>query len=829
MKQHVVSGILCLAMAGCAQSRLAVTKEKEDSIRPNPVALKPVPSVYDTVNLGMGGKAVSQTAMANPDDPLWAGQAKVALVPKAKTPNDLAASTPRGRTDPAPASSAPTVPPATALAQAPPAPPSAPDRAPAAVASARPWGRSADDTDWPPPPRAANEWAPPAVAGLSAAAAARSTPAGPASAQPAAVPADPPIAAVSNLPPIADATPGGAGVNVAGAAGANDGRPGQTGAAAADSPIPLEASSAKPPSAAHERDPLLGPDPDVMPQMTPVPELESSTAARAKSPAGAPATAADPATGKTANTATGKTANTARPPVANPDPKPAGSVAGANSGPGDRLKPPDLAAPVAPGPELPAAPPSLEAAPPVQAAGSPGAKPPAPDISAAPALPELPPAGPAPSPSANPAAPDAAPAPAAPALPPLPGDPDKTTAVSKPAPPGLLAAEVPLEPAPGSSGASAEAAFQLIDGPPLRLPRRDGQVVLASAASPGKDPASEFTVNPNQKAAGRPVARVGDEIITQHDLMMAFRDAIGRYPQLRQESDLDTQEKLAKRQARVMLLRQTLAELIQRSMLAQEAKRLIVKHDPKEYDRFLEIADRAWREEELAPLKRRLNVESDQQIREKLAEQSRSLEAMRQNFIQAGLAEHFLHEKIKDKLTVELPELLQYYNHHIHEFDRPALITWREFVVDTAKYKSRDEARQKAERFLHRLQNGDDFSALAQAESDGPSSSRSRGGLMQTSPGGYAVPAVNAALGTLAIGQLSTILEGPESYHVIKVENRRPPGPASFEEVQDNIRPIIARQKEHEERIAYISKLRKKTVIWTVYEGTPDDPQLLLP
>src|SRR5262249_3515606 len=150
----------------------------------------------------------------------------------------------------------------------------------------------------------------------------------------------------------------------------------------------------------------------------------------------------------------------------------------------------------------------------------------------------------------------------------------------------------------------------------------------------------------------------------------------------------------------------------------------------------------------LPPMKRAYHVETEAQLRQKLTEQGRSLDAMKQTFRQLFLTDIFLHDKLKDKMSVELPDLLRYYNERVphHDFDRPAQITWRELVVDTAKFKSREEARQKADGLLQRLQNGADFAKLAQAESDGPSSSRSRGGLMQTSPGGYAVPAVNSAL-----------------------------------------------------------------------------------
>ncbi len=59
---------------------------------------------------------------------------------------------------------------------------------------------------------------------------------------------------------------------------------------------------------------------------------------------------------------------------------------------------------------------------------------------------------------------------------------------------------------------------------------------------------------------------------------------------------------------------------------------------------------------------------------------------------------------------------------------------------------------------------------------------------MQTSPGSYAVEAVNQALDTLPVNQVSPVLEGPTSYHIVLVENRRAAGPATFKEIQDEMR-----------------------------------------
>ena len=95
---------------------------------------------------------------------------------------------------------------------------------------------------------------------------------------------------------------------------------------------------------------------------------------------------------------------------------------------------------------------------------------------------------------------------------------------------------------------------------------------------------------------------------------------------------------------------------------------------------------------------------------------------------------------------------------------------------------------------------------------------------MKTTPGSYAVNSINVALDALPIGQVSGVLEGPDSFHVLRVENRRPAGPASFEELQDQIRPALENQKYRDERIAFVAKLKKNTLI-SIYNPNMDDPQ----
>jgi peptidyl-prolyl cis-trans isomerase SurA len=424
-------------------------------------------------------------------------------------------------------------------------------------------------------------------------------------------------------------------------------------------------------------------------------------------------------------------------------------------------------------------------------------------------MPELPPSGSATTkPNGSVATPppiEAAPAATAPGQPGAPAgiDPpiqlERSSAASKPANAGLAAAGLPSEPASADVSVAARASDV----------RRDSQIILASAEK-SKVPSKTRPHSP--KNAGLPAARVGDEVITFRDLNSAVAELKSRYgiPQI---NGFDSVQEMQLRQFEARLRNEALNTLIDQSLLVQEAKHHL--KDKKMLEKAYDAADGIFHDNEVVPLERKYNVDNERQLKEKLAEEGKSLDAMRTAFRRYFLAHNYLHEKIKDRLNVELPDLLKYYNDHVyeHEFDRPAQITWREIVVEADQHKTREEAQKKALALLEKLGHGADFAALAKNESEGPTSSRNKGGLMETAPGSYVVKQINDALDKLPLGQHSGIIEGPNSFHIIKVEKRRPAGPASFEEVQDKIKPKLVDQKRQEESTAFLAKITRDALI----------------
>ncbi len=543
-------------------------------------------------------------------------------------------------------------------------------------------------------------------------------------------------------------------------------------------------------------DPLLGPNPEMMPPMPDLPEASSVPVKKAAQPAVAKPAAARPAALRSPASSSAA--------VAAPDVKPAAL--------------PDL-------PTLPEPPPAAGAPP----ASSPSASGPA----AAPVPIELETApGPSPDSGAG-----VSPAPAA-----SPAGSGDSAALTEPAPAGSVVALPSLEAAPPTTAAVAAIAASRAPSA-AGSPPSDPQFVLASGELIKKQPAPP--TDPKNSAdrrrrvellePGRPLAKVGEEVVTYHDVMALVLQHRA-YEQLFAAAFTgnDSEKREAEKHLKMLKIAM-LEDLINRSLLAQEAKRQITKQKEgaKMLDAIYEEADQRFHDTEVLPLQRKYNLDTEAQVREKLAEGGRSLPEMQRSFRQMFLGEMFLHTKVRDKVKVELPDMRKYYAEHVkkHEFDRPALITWREIVVEPARSApsktkgdatkipfegesiNRAAARGEAIAILERLRHGEDFATLARKESDGPSASRNNGGLMETSPGGYGIPAVNKALESLRIGQVSDLIEGPDGFHIVKVEKRRGAGPASFEELQSKIKPLIENEKWIAERNALIAKLRKSNYI----------------
>lgn len=337
-----------------------------------------------------------------------------------------------------------------------------------------------------------------------------------------------------------------------------------------------------------------------------------------------------------------------------------------------------------------------------------------------------------------------------------------------------VAAPPELEPVPETAVASVEpeAPAPAEQELPIGRPEDDPEVSRASYW-PDTEP-----------IVGEWIARVDDDVITVHEFLSDVKRRI---------QGVDQAHVTPEQRGRLNVA--VLDHLIDRSLVIQEARRKGLK-DEKRWEMITKGGVELWEKQRLPLLLKQYGAEDRYELEQRMAERGFSLDEEIETFKLDFIYHQFLLSKVSTRLNVDLPEMRAYYLAHRDDaiFQQDSQYTWREIVVRRTGTADPAAVRvDKAEQALARIHRGEDFAAVARALSDGPNAAD--GGLWKTAPGGYGVAAVNEALERLRPGEVSGIVEGPSSHHIVKLESYRPAGRMSFAEVQTLIREALEQQK----------------------------------
>ncbi len=232
-----------------------------------------------------------------------------------------------------------------------------------------------------------------------------------------------------------------------------------------------------------------------------------------------------------------------------------------------------------------------------------------------------------------------------------------------------------------------------------------------------------------------------------------------------------------------------------------------------------------WEEQQIPKLIEEHKVTDRYELEATLGDGPRSLKALHQRYVDDTLIAFFLQVRIRPETQPQLPELLAHYAEHRSTFAEPDKVVWNELVCKFGPGSDTTEAEayQLAQSWIAQLAQGAKFAELAR-DSDGLHTDH--GWRRETSLGGFKVEAINQALQKLPIGQVSPVIEGPTSLHVIRILSRTPARIAPFHEVQDQVKQAVAQQKRTKALKRVLQELRDQTTIRTIFDGTESDPNI---
>ncbi len=167
--------------------------------------------------------------------------------------------------------------------------------------------------------------------------------------------------------------------------------------------------------------------------------------------------------------------------------------------------------------------------------------------------------------------------------------------------------------------------------------------------------------------------------------------------------------------------------------------------------------------------------------------------------------------EVRSGVMVGEGEMKRYYQEHRERFALPEEYTLSQILILPRSSEDRADAHDKARRVMDLLKRGEKFEDLALQYSDGPNASR--GGRLGFVRQGELLPAIERAIAPLVPGGISDIIETPEGFHIIRVDEKKPKQFRPFEEVRFEIQGLVFQQKSEDVFQSWLVELKNKAYI----------------
>ena len=336
-------------------------------------------------------------------------------------------------------------------------------------------------------------------------------------------------------------------------------------------------------------------------------------------------------------------------------------------------------------------------------------------------------------------------------------------------------------------------------------------------------PVRDRTITPTPSSGAQPleggeiVARVDGRIVLASDVLWQVNQII--------EANRDRIPPEEIEKARRGLLRQQVMGLIDTKVLYADFRRTVPAENIPSIEKNLV---KPFEEGEIPRLIKMLEMKNRRELSDFFERNGTSLRDLQQQFGERTIAGEWLRQSAPKPTPATHEEMLAYYNARLEKYDYPAQAKWEEVMIRFSRVGGDRTAAWKAcaelgnEIWQKVVQDpqirGPVFIELAQAKSHGFTAEK--GGLQDwTTRGALRSEAINKALFSLQVGQMSNILESEQGFHIIRILDRKDVGRTPFTEAQADIRKELEKARLQELVEAEMVKLRKKSRVWTVFDG----------
>ena len=352
--------------------------------------------------------------------------------------------------------------------------------------------------------------------------------------------------------------------------------------------------------------------------------------------------------------------------------------------------------------------------------------------------------------------------------------PRPSLAASRPATPGATASTAAAN-TPDSDAASEETTAE------GRMPSGE-ETELLQAGSEQPAAAEGASGSAGRLARGEVAAVVNGQPIFYDDVLVRAT------PQLKQaKAQLPPAEY---RKFRRMVAEKYLDPHIERELLLQGLRR---KMKSEQFE-ALQRALNKQVDDDLKKTMSQMGVSTLGELEIELRKSDLTVETLRTMIRNQKMSEQFLASKAYPRDGFDRPDLVAWYQSHPEDYKVEGRVRWQQIQLPFAKHGGPAKTEELARQLSQELASGTSFDELARKHSTGPTAES--GGVRDwTTEGSLAAEEVNAALFSLSVGSVSEPIRLKDACWIVKVLDRDDAHLKPFEEVQNQIKEDLRKQR----------------------------------
>lgn len=204
------------------------------------------------------------------------------------------------------------------------------------------------------------------------------------------------------------------------------------------------------------------------------------------------------------------------------------------------------------------------------------------------------------------------------------------------------------------------------------------------------------------------------------------------------------------------------------------------------------------------------NIQTDEDLRQALAQQGMDLESFRKRMEEDILKQNIIFSEVGRSIVIDDTDVVNYYKQHPDEFTVPLEYTLSAIYLST-EGKSEEEFLAKKKEIDEKIAAGEDFASLAGEYSEGPEK-ESQGDLGSFKEGELAEN-LRQAVEDLKEGETTSWIEISNGWYLLKMRERKESHLQTFEEARKTIEEKLYQEQQDKKYNEFMTKLRERSFV----------------